>query len=318
MNCRDVQEWLLEAEDPRPQWCSLPAAADHLEACDACQRFANRLAQLEQTWQSLPAPPQADRAKAAFLQRLAEPAVPAAPTIQRATPVSRRHVLRWCAASAASLLATGAGGWLFLSQQEARGAEDLLDRLVDWNIRITDASSEAQRSQLYAEQAGQLRRALDGANLPPEQAKLAADFFENGAWLVSHRDPIVEAGRFDGLADRLLQLARAAGAGSNPKRMHRLLAQYNRVLESGIEVNVDRAEASGTLDFEHQRKLERLALGDGERMQQLAALLNGAPDSSRKDIQRALGIHGTHAKKYRAKRPSHTGKAKEKHETDAG
>jgi len=313
MNCRQVQDWLLEAEDPRPQSSGPAEIAGHLHDCSVCRRFAEQLADLERTWRSLPVPREVERAKAAFLDRLGAPAVPLR-LPERA--VSRRHVLRWCAASAASLLAAGAGGWLLLSQREARAADDLLDRLVDWNLRLTHAASETERGQLYAEQAAQFRQALGVTNLPPEQAQLAADFLDNGAWLVSQQDPVVEADRFDGLADRLLQLARAAGTSGNQRRMQHLLKQYNRVLEAGIEVNVERAEAAGTLDFEHQRKLERLALGDAQRIQQLASLVSIAPDASRKEIQRALGLHRKHAKKYRENRPGHAGKARRGHDAD--
>jgi hypothetical protein len=300
MNCPQVQDWLLSAEDPRPQWCGSAEIAAHLHDCSACRQFAQQLVGLEETWRSMPDPPQAERAKAAFLERLGAPAVPSQPSIQA---VSRRHVLRWCAASAAGLAAAAAGSWLFLSQREAYAEEELLDRLVDWNLRLASAASESERSRLYTDEVGQFRLSLNGIRLPTEQAQLAVDFLKNGAWLVAEQDPLVEADRFDTLADRLLQLARAAGSSNNHRRMHRLLGQYNRLLETGIEVNVERAEAAGTLDFEHQRKLERLALGDAERMQQLASLLTIVPDASRKEIHRALGLHGKHAKKYREKRP---------------
>jgi hypothetical protein len=309
MNCREVQDWLLECDDPRPESCGWPAAAAHLQTCEACRLLATQLAQLEEAWRSLPLPVEAERAKAAFLERLCQPA---GLRPRPAPAVSRRRVLQWCVASTASLLAVGAGGWLLLDQREARATEDLLDRLVDWNLRLSRAPSQAERSQLYLEQADQLRLVLRGAKLPPDQSRLAEDFLENGAWLVQHQEPAVEAGRFDSLADRLLQLARAAGASGNHKRMNRLLGQYNGVLESGIEVNVERAEASGTLDFEHQQKLERLALGDADRIQQLASLLTSTPDASRKEIQRALRLHQKHAKKYPKKnRPGHAGKVKQ-------
>jgi len=186
-----------------------------------------------------------------------------------------------------------------------------LDRLVDWNLQLTCAESESERNRIYAAQAEQLRLALDGTRLAPDQAELAEELLRNGAWLVVHRDAVVEADRFDGLADRLLQLARAAEAAGNHKRMNRLIRQYSCLLESGIDLNMERAAALKTLDFEHQRKLERLALSDADHMRQLAALLETTPDASRKEIQRALGIHGKHAKKpMRAKHPRRAAEAK--------
>lgn len=309
MNCRQVQDRLLEAEDPRPDSCGATAIAGHLKSCDACRAFADRLVELEEAWRSLPEAAAAERAKAAFLERLDARAAPITPPPR---PISRRRALRWCATAAASLLAAGAGAWLLLTQREARAADDLLDRLVDWNLRLTQAQSEAERSRLYHEQAERLRSALDGANLAADQAALAEDFWRNGAWLVAHCDAVAEADRFDSLADRLLQLARAAGTGGNHRRMNRLLRQYNRVLEAGVDLNVERAEALGTLDFEHQRKLERLALRDADRVQQLASLLEATPDASRKEIQRALRLHVKRAENPgRAKHPRRSGEAKQ-------
>jgi len=310
MECRQVQDWLLDAEDPRPEACGCAPVAGHLQSCEACRALAGRLAALERLWRSLPAPPEAERTKAVFLERLREPVV------ARARPprsVSRRRLLQWCAASAAGLLAVGGGGWLLLMQREAQAADDLVDRLVDWNLRLTCAESEDERSRIYAEQAEQLRLALDQARLSPDQAEIAEELLRNGAWLVVTHDPVVEADRFDTLADRLLQLARAAESAGNHKRMNRLIRQYSRLLESGIDLNVERAETQKTLDFDHQRKLERLALSDADHMRQLASLLETTPDASRKEIQRALGIHGKHARKpVRAKHPHRAPEAKER------
>jgi hypothetical protein len=219
-------------------------------------------------------------------------------------------MLKWCAASAASLLTgVGTGAWLFFSSNSAQGADDLLDHLVDWNLQLTEASTETERNRLYADRVEPFRSQLEGAKLPPEQKSLAKEILANGAWMVDHQDPVVEADRFDNLADRFLQLARTAGKRGNHRCMNRLLHQYNRLLESGIELNVLRAEMLNALDAEHQRKLERLGVRDPERMQVLTSLLETAPDASRKEIEHALGIY--HKRRRRSHRRRHSGHKRE-------
>ena len=58
-------------------------------------------------------------------------------------------------------------------------------------------------------------------------------------------------------------------------------------------------ETTGALDFNRQRHLERLVLRDADRMRTLVALLERAPDSSRKEIKRALGVVKNRPKKDR-------------------
>lgn len=207
-------------------------------------------------------------------------------------PLTRRRWLRQSVVAAAGLLAAG-GAWLLLTSREAE--DDLLDRLVDWNLQIAKSESPHERQRLYAE-AEQLRTAIAAAKLPFEQAALAESFLDNGRWLVSHQDPVFAADRFDGLAEGLLDMAREAGEKRNHKRMKRLLQQYNRVLAAGVNPNIDSAEAAGTLDVEHQKRLEKLTIADSRRLRQLTSLLDHTPDASRGEIRRAMGLHGKRAK----------------------
>jgi hypothetical protein len=301
MNCREVQDWLLESEDARPESCDSPEMAAHLEQCAACRRLAAQLVELEVVWRDLPAPAAAEGAKADFLARLPELAASGSMSgAAGVSPVSRGAVTRrrWLqrsAAAAAGLLAVGGGAWLLFSGREAEADDDLMDRLVDWNLQLAEAASPDERERLYSE-AEPLQAAIAAAKLPPEHAALAESFLDNGTWLVSHQDPVFAADRFDGLAGRLLDLARAAGEKGNHKRMKRLLEQYNRVLETGVNPNIESAEASGTLDFEHQKRLEKLTIEDSRRLRQLTSLLDRAPDASRAEIRRALGQEVKRAK----------------------
>src|SRR5205085_4492522 len=88
------------------------------------------------------------------------------------------------------------------------------------------------------------------------------------------------------------------------RRTDRLSRQYRRVLERGIDPNVRRVLASPALNFEHQRRIERVLLGDAGRLDALAALLERAPDASRKDIRRALELSKKQPKPAKRDRPA--------------
>jgi hypothetical protein len=196
----------------------------------------------------------------------------------------------------------GTGTWLVVSEREARAADGLVDQLVDWNLDLTLAQSESERNRVYARQAERFRSALSTASLPEEQRSLAQELLENGSWLVTHQDPAAEADRFGSLSEELLQLAQSAGARGNARRMNKLLRQYNRVLESGIDLNVQRAEASNALDGKRRAKLDRLALRDADHLQQLASLWEAAPGAARKEIERAVGLHRDRVRKASQKK----------------
>lgn len=289
MDCREVQDWLLKADDVRPEACSHGPAADHLRACADCRRFAERVAGLEQAWRAIPLPPQCHRAKQALLDRLTpHPAE---------KPISRRGLLRRCALASAATVLAGAGGWLFFESRQAEASDDLVDSLLDWNLRLTRANSPDQRCRLYAQDAPRLESAVAKGHLPAEHSLLAATMLENGRWLADHRDPLGEADRFDDLADRLLRMAHAAEKKGKYQRMNRLLSQYGRAITSGIDLNLDRAEDLAARDARHQQKLQRLLSRYDERTQELSALGQSAPEPTRKEIQQALKLHHKRRKK---------------------
>lgn len=332
MDCREVQDWLLKAEDLRLQSCKSPEIARHLDACAACRQMAGRLCDLEDAWRALPMPMESERSKLEFLARLsaaggldagtrmpgrfsgpsADPdalASSASPSSRdaRSRRMPRRRWLQWSLTAAAGASAAGVGAWMFMGGPEAQASDTLLDELVEWNLRLTEADSAAERERLYRERADSLRSSIEGAKLQPEWQPLAESLVENGAWLATHKDPVTEASRFDGLAERLLDLSQRAEKSGNHRRVRKLLGQYNRVLESGVNPNIEHIESSGILDFEHQRKLERIALRSTEQVRKLATLLENAPNASRQEIERALKLRSAcgksaHAKKSRAKK----------------
>jgi hypothetical protein len=292
MHCPEVQDWLLQADDPRPESCGSAKIAEHLGRCEACRLVAQQLTELEQAWRAMPLPPGAEQARTAFLARWSDGSPqPGPPTL------SRRVLLQRWAVAASVLAAAGVGAWLLIPGQEALASSDLLDQLLDWNLDLTRAQSAGERQRLHAKQATQLAAAIQRASLPGEEAALAASLLENGAWLTASTYPSAEAVRFDALADRLLKLASAAQDRGDSKALNRYLRQYGRAVEAGVNLNWQRAEASGALDLERQHRLEHVILSDAARLRQLETLLETSPQASRKEIRRALGIHHRHRKR---------------------
>jgi hypothetical protein len=300
MNCQEAQDWLLRADDPQADLQGAGEVAGHVRRCAECSDFASCCAALEETWRSLPLPPGAERSKAAFLSRF-DKSIPA--PAPRTKMISRRRLLQWCSASAAGLLVAGTGGWLLFSPRQVQADDELLDRLVDWNLQLAQSKTEAERSRLYEKQAQTLGSLIGSKRLPADEAALAGELLEIGAWQVSDQNPVDVAARFAGLADRLLQLAEKAKRRGNNQRMHRMLRQYNRLL-SAVESSVGRAEDRGPLDVKHQKTLEHLVRGDSNRVKQLASLLEDAPDAARKEIEHALVFYQKKGKKARSKKSS--------------
>lgn len=295
MHCPEVQEWLLQADAPYPESCASAEIAEHLDRCEACRGLAQQLSELEQAWRALPLPPGAEQARATFLARWSDASPQPAPAT-----LSRRALLQHWTVAASALAAAGVSAWLLIPGQEALGSSDLVDQLLDWNLALTRAQSTAERQQLHAKEAAQLEAAIQRASLPADEAALATELWKNGSWLTAGSHPVAEAAKFDELAGRLLSLASAAQDKGETKSLNRYLRQYGRAVETGVNLNWQRAEASGTLDLDRQHRLERVILNDAARMRQLETLLGKSPQASRKEIRRALGIHHKHRRRKHA------------------
>src|SRR6476619_4942437 len=110
MDCRKAQDWLLDADDPRPERCHVAEIAEHLAGCPTCQSFSAELVRLQEAWRSLPLPASADRARLEFLEQLPRPTLPLVrPRQRRRLRVPRRLV------AAVLLLGLGLGTWAVFS-----------------------------------------------------------------------------------------------------------------------------------------------------------------------------------------------------------
>jgi hypothetical protein len=285
MDCRESRDWLFQADDPRPESCHVPGIREHLAGCAECQTLSAELVGLEEAWRDIPLPASADAARLAFLEKL-----PARPrTLPLARPQLRRRPERprWLAA-AVILFGIGLGTWVLVPTPEAHAAPALIERLVDWNLDLARAGSVGERNELFAAREHALKRDVEQVPLPGPDRALAHLLLDNGTWLATHDDPIATAERFSAVANLLVERMERASA----RREHRLANQYARlqsvVAEHGVAHSLAKAEASGALNFEQRRHLEKIILNDEKRMRALAELLERNPNLSRKDIRRAI------------------------------
>jgi hypothetical protein len=285
MDCRQSRDWLFQADDPRPHSCHVPGIREHLAQCPDCQTLSAELIGVEEAWRDIPLPASADAARVAFLEKL--------PARSRTLPLARPQMRRrperprWLAA-AMILLGIGVGTWILVPTPEAHAAPALIERLVDWNLDLARAGSAGERKELFAAREDALKRDVEQVPLPGPDRALAHLLLDNGTWLATHDDPIAAAERFSAVADRLVERMALASA----RREHRLANRYAKlqsvVTEHGVAHSLAKAEASGALNFEQRRHLEKIILNDEKRMQALAELLERNPNLSRKDIRRAI------------------------------
>jgi hypothetical protein len=293
MDCRRVQDWLLQAEDPRPEGSPSREIADHVRRCPACGRLASAVVNLERAWREQPLPASADRARAAFLKRFRPrptDAVPRRFRFPRLTPP------RW-AVAALLLLTVGLSVWLLWPAPAVHASGDLVEQLIDWNLQLSEAPTPAERNRIYDQQAAVLKKELLQAKLPAEDRELAEKLLDTGSWLTEHDDPLDEADKFDEVADHLVQRMQSADARGDGKEMSRLARHYRRVAERGIGAKLDRMEEASAADAERQKKLDRLAQRDDRRAEALEGMLEHAPHAApREEIRSALESSKKHHK----------------------
>jgi hypothetical protein len=181
-----------------------------------------------------------------------------------------------------------------MSEPRAQAAP-LVERLVDWNLEMTQARTPADRGRLLQAEP-ELRAAFEKADLPEEDRELAGQLLENGCWLAAHNDPVAEAERFSVVADQMVRHLERHASRGEAERARRFAGLQQLVAERGVAANLERAEASGALNFEKRGRLEKIILGDDQRMEALAELLRKSPDATRKEIKKALDLTPKHPK----------------------
>lgn len=283
MNCEQTRDWLLHSDDPRPNACTSAEVAGHLAACDACRSFAAQLTAMEQAWRAQPAPAEAERARLAFLNRMPTPVSAAKPQ------AAAGGVLRWVTA-ALLFFVVGAVVWTLAPTPTAHASSPLIEQLVDWNLSLAQAPEPAERARIFAEKEAQLKQASQNAKLTPEEQELVGLLLETGSKLAADTDPVDSAEQLSNVADKLVERLSIAAKGKDRPAVDRYARLQAKVSERGVGAQLARAEDLGVLNFDKERRIEKLVLRDSKRMNTLVDLLEVNPDLSRKDIRQAFNI----------------------------
>ena len=202
---------------------------------------------------------------------------------------------------AAALLFLAASVALFLvwHTPEAQAMPDVVERLIDWNLDLTQARSPEDRSRIYDEQAVSLKATLANAELPAEDRKLAQSLLDNSVWLTTNVDPAAEADRFDAIAEKLVTQMDDATSARDEKRIVQLADAYHRVTERGVDANLALASASNPTDPEKKQQLAHTFFRHHSRTSQVAEIIERNPERSRKLIHRATKGQFHKTKKFK-------------------
>jgi hypothetical protein len=279
MQCEQAQQLLLLSDDPHPDRCASPELAEHLRTCPACRTLAEAVCTIEQAWRALPVPAAAECSRDAFLASLPQRAAPRLPWLRQLTRP------RWLAA-AALLLAVGLGTLFYLSRPAPEAAPDVVERLIDLNLALTQAASREEQQQILGEKAATLKQTVEQTKLPAGEHDLAQALIANAAWLAEHDDPATAAERFTSVADKLLGKIDAAASAKTSPRLNQLAESYRRITEVGVTANLERAQAAVTP--QQKKKLERALVKEAERAKKLAETLERMPDATQKQVRHVL------------------------------
>jgi len=274
MTCDATRDWLLTADDPaRP----VPAVAAHLAGCPACRGLADDLAELENIVRSYQPPPAALARRDAFLAGL-----PA--TAQRS--VRARHVAGAFAALAASVALAVAAVALFRPNPPApvvaQADPGVVEDLVEWNLKLTEAEGPAARDQLVRDRLPDLQ--ARAARLPADDRELADQLLAHGRKLGGAADPVDEAEEFHDLADTLL--VRLDTAAADPDRSEVYARLYAQVVDRGVDANLDRAEKQ-LMKGEKEARVQNLRKLTKKQAARAAALAERIPERAREHVKGA-------------------------------
>lgn len=202
---------------------------------------------------------------------------------------------------AAALLFLAASVALFFvwHAPEAHAMPDVVERLIEWNLDLTQARSREDRNRIYDEQAVRLKATLASAELPAEDRKFAQTLLDNSAWLATNVDPAAEADRFDAIAEKLVTQMDEATTALDEKRIVQLADAYRRLTEVGVDANLALAAASNPTDPVKKQKLAHSFLRHSARTSQVTEIIERNPEHSRRLIHRATKGQFHKTKKFR-------------------
>jgi hypothetical protein len=237
-------------------------------------------------WRAGKAPRETTPAQAQVTENLPVPVSASAPRWRSARGL----------AAALLVLAASLAAFFIWYMPEAQASPDVVERLIDLNLDLTQAQTPEERTRIYESQAADLKASLARTDLPPEDRKLAESLLENGELLTKKVDRIAEADRFDGIMAKLVARMDAATEAQDEKRMIQSADAFQRIAEVGVMANLDMARASAAQDAKKKHKWEQMRSRHASRTTQVADIIDRHPEPSRKAIHKAMKGHG-HKKK---------------------
>ncbi|HEV3142268.1 MAG TPA: hypothetical protein VGZ47_00120 [Gemmataceae bacterium] len=311
MNCERAQDWILAVALPGELARAPREIAEHIRQCDSCQRLIERVVRLEESWRQQAVPASAVQAQSVFLQRLADPPSP----IIRKPELPRRSIrlARWIvAACVLAIIGVSIGIGVLSTSSQARAESDVIDRMIDWNLQMSEAPTLEERQRLFAERADEFKTDVNKADLSEADRAFADYLMQTGAWLASNDEPVEEADKLNTLADQIVTRAQTSGKPMDEKKTQRFVQQYQKVAQN-IEAKVEKAEAKATANpaatsAEHAKKIEKIEARENKRLETLAKLQEKMPEASKKEIKAMLEQeHKKHKPKPGPKHPKGKG-----------
>ncbi len=278
MQCSAARDWLLMADDVGQP---TPDVASHLTGCMACQKLVSDLTGIEIAVRRSPTPPRAISARDAFLVRIA-------PMPSRKDRI--RTTLAVCGVIAATLALAVCLVVLVPPRPQTEQPEPALaqnnpavvEDLIDWNLRLTEADAPADRQQLVRDQLPVFQASVRTTNLSKEDREFAERLLTEGRRLGETTDPLDEAEMFHGLADTLL--VRLDTLASDPDRSEFYARLYSKVADRGVDENLDRAEKT-SLKAEKLIRVQNLTKARNKREAKAAALAERMTGKAREHVK---------------------------------
>jgi hypothetical protein len=294
MKCERAQTFLLQAE--RLESSSWPdEMATHVKACAACHKIVKQLRQLENAWRNDPIPEEAETSKIAFLKKLSrqQPAATVAAKPAVKPVLFSWRLLRWSSAAATAaataamlLIALGVITWLLVSPGETR-ASDVVERLIDWNLELTNADAK-ERQRLFEEHEANFKRELEEATLSPEDRQLAEKLLEAARGALNEDDPADEANRLNEVNDRLLDRINKATIKGDEKDFNRCSERYHKIWHWGIVPLKDRLSRAKMPEPKKKGGWEQFANHEKQQEEKMKKMWEHAPPHMRPEFRKAF------------------------------
>jgi hypothetical protein len=256
MKCEAVRNWILECESLQARtWPK--KFVRHVRRCRPCRHFARGLLRIEDGWRNQALPEAAKAPSPAFLKQIEDienpplelepeavrrkrkssPAAPSVPARKKThTP------MRWVMAIAAMIL-VGLGALVYLAvnpPHERHYSPDVVDRLIDWNVKLAVADKKDRPSMLQDFEP-KMREELATANLSPEDRQFAERLLADARTLAADDDPVKEEAYIAALDSVLNKRIEEAMKGGDNQAYGRRATQYANFLSANVTPIYSRA-----------------------------------------------------------------------------